>query len=182
MIFAFFWSRLLAQFEGLICPVNDISFIPQPITCDVIPPVFRPRDYIVPWINVSVNLMPIQLHALAYGVFASLVAPFGGFLASAIKRAYGIKDFDSFIPGHGGVMDRMDCQLIMLLFTWVHFNTFIKSQMTTIPRLLASASLLPLSDQRELYQLLGKQIATLQAADAQGITHMDALHHSNLLD
>jgi phosphatidate cytidylyltransferase len=49
---------------------------------------------------------PIQIHALWLGLFASLVAPFGGFLASAIKRAYRIKDFDSIIPGHGGVMDR----------------------------------------------------------------------------
>jgi hypothetical protein len=52
------------------------------------------------------NYYPIQMHALWLGMFASLVAPFGGFLASAIKRAYGIKDFDSLIPGHGGVMDR----------------------------------------------------------------------------
>ena len=52
------------------------------------------------------NYYPIQIHALWLGLFASLVAPFGGFLASAIKRAYGIKDFDSIIPGHGGVMDR----------------------------------------------------------------------------
>jgi phosphatidate cytidylyltransferase len=42
---------------------------------------------------------PIQVHAVWLGLFASLVAPFGGFLASAIKRAYGIKDFDSIIPG-----------------------------------------------------------------------------------
>ena len=41
--------------------------------------------------------------------FASSVAPFGGFFASAIKRAYGIKDFDSFIPGHG----RMDALILV---------------------------------------------------------------------
>jgi phosphatidate cytidylyltransferase len=45
------------------------------------------------------NFYPIQVHAVWLGLFASLVAPFGGFLASAIKRAYGIKDFDSIIPG-----------------------------------------------------------------------------------
>jgi len=45
------------------------------------------------------NVYPVQIHALSLSMFASLVAPFGGFLASAIKRAYGIKDFDSIIPG-----------------------------------------------------------------------------------
>ncbi|EOD40933.1 phosphatidate cytidylyltransferase [Emiliania huxleyi CCMP1516] len=40
------------------------------------------------------------------GAFASLVAPFGGFFASGIKRAYKIKDFSAIIPGHGGVFDR----------------------------------------------------------------------------
>ena len=59
-------------------------------------------------------------------MFASIVAPFGGFFASAIKRAYHKKDFDSLFPGHGGLMDRMDCQLIMLTFTYVHYNTFIR--------------------------------------------------------
>jgi phosphatidate cytidylyltransferase len=64
------------------------------------------------------HVYPVQIHALGLALFASFVAPFGGFLASAIKRAYGIKDFDSIIPGHGGVMDRMDCQFLMALCTW----------------------------------------------------------------
>ena len=78
-------------------------------------------------------------------------------------------------------MDRMDCQLIMLLFTYIHFNTFVKSQMATVSRLLASASLLGVTEQQELYKLLGRQIATLRAADAEGITHMDALHQESRL-
>jgi hypothetical protein len=39
----------------------------------------------------SQPLLRIQLHGLALGTFASLVAPFGGFFASGIKRAYKIK-------------------------------------------------------------------------------------------
>ena len=54
---------------------------------------------------------PLQIHGLSLGLFASVVAPFGGFFASALKRAYGLKDFDGLIPGHGGVMDRFDCQV-----------------------------------------------------------------------
>jgi len=52
--------------------------------------------------ELNFSILPIQLHAIPLSLFASIVAPFGGFFASGIKRAYGIKDFDSVIPGHGG--------------------------------------------------------------------------------
>jgi len=82
------------------------------------------------------NFYPVQIHALGLSLFASFVAPFGGFLASAIKRAYGLKDFASFIPGHGGMMDRMDCQLLMALCTWVHYNTFVKMATVSLPKMI----------------------------------------------
>jgi phosphatidate cytidylyltransferase len=44
-------------------------------------------------------------------LFASIIAPFGGFFASGFKRAFKIKDFGDSIPGHGGITDRMDCQV-----------------------------------------------------------------------
>ena len=95
--------------------------------------------------EMALSIVPIQLHAISLSLFASSVAPFGGFLASAIKRAYGIKDFDSIIPGHGGLMDRFDCQLIMALATWVHYNTFVKITTVSVSKLLY------------MYQLLGEE-------------------------
>ena len=53
----------------------------------------------------------MQLHALVMAVFASVIAPFGGFFASGFKRSLKVKDFGDSIPGHGGMTDRMDCQV-----------------------------------------------------------------------
>src|SRR5271154_1881154 len=56
---------------------------------------------------------------------ASLIAPFGGFFASGLKRTFKVKDFGNSIPGHGGMTDRMDCQFIMGLFTYMYYQSFI---------------------------------------------------------
>jgi phosphatidate cytidylyltransferase len=87
-------------------------------------------------------------------------------MASAIKRGYDIKDFDTFFPGHGGLMDRMDCQLIVHLFTYIHYHTFVASRVPTLQSLLAAASFLPAADQMRLLHLLGEQVAA-QAVHAQ---------------
>lgn len=98
------------------------------------------------------NVLPFQFHALALCLFASLVAPFGGYLASGIKRAYGIKDFDSIIPGHGGIMDRMDCQFLMALYTWVHYNAFVRITTVSVPKMIYTFNLMRESEQVEFYQ------------------------------
>jgi len=49
---------------------------------------------------------PLRLAAIG-GLF-SLVAQAGDLLESAIKRRFGAKDASTLIPGHGGVMDRVD--------------------------------------------------------------------------
>eukprot|EP00939_MAST-03C_sp_MAST-3C-sp1_P001630 g1630.t1 len=76
----------------------------------------------------SIQVSDMQLHGMLLAVFASSVAPFGGFFASAIKRAFGIKDFGVLFPGHGGFTDRLDCQFLMALCTNVHYHTFIQSR------------------------------------------------------
>lgn len=48
----------------------------------------------------------MQFHILAMATFASLIAPFGGFFASGLKRTFKIKDFGDLVPGHGGITGR----------------------------------------------------------------------------
>lgn len=57
----------------------------------------------------KIYVSDFNLHSMVMSLFASLIAPFGGFFASGVKRALKIKDFGDAIPGHGGLIDRFDC-------------------------------------------------------------------------
>lgn len=50
---------------------------------------------------------PILSWALI-GAAVSICAQFGDLFESQLKRQYGVKDTSGFLPGHGGVMDRLD--------------------------------------------------------------------------
>jgi phosphatidate cytidylyltransferase len=164
VIFSFFFPLLLARFQWFICPADDIYITPWVHQLSCTPhAVFLPALYLVPaWVPLlggsTLSLLPIQLHGIAYGLFASLVAPFGGFMASAIKRAYNIKDFEALIPGHGGVFDRMDCQLLMISFTWVHYTTFIAPKTLSVSRILAAIALLSIEDKQAVFAELKNAI------------------------
>jgi len=130
-LWGFFFAGLLARFQWLTCPKLD------PIHWDVapcaVPDVFVPVRYAIPLLGVTVTLAPVQLHALVLATFASIVAPFGGFFASGMKRAFSIKDFNNVIPGHGGITDRFDCQLLTGTFSNIYISTFVyKNPVTSV--------------------------------------------------
>jgi phosphatidate cytidylyltransferase len=54
--------------------------------------------------STSVALAPVVL----VGIVLSVVSQAGDLFESAVKRRFGVKDASNLIPGHGGVMDRLD--------------------------------------------------------------------------
>lgn len=71
--------------------------------------------YYITVINPNISLGVIVLIIF----FLSLIGQFGDLLFSAIKRIYKVKDFSNIMPGHGGVLDRLDSIIfVMLTFTF----------------------------------------------------------------
>jgi phosphatidate cytidylyltransferase len=65
--------------------------------------------------NAFGEFTPVDL--LFIGVPAAVLAPIGDLAESLLKRTYGVKDSGNTIPGHGGMLDRVDA--VFFVCPWV---------------------------------------------------------------
>ena len=65
---------------------------------------------------------------IGFGLIVSLFATLGDLFESLIKRTYKVKDSGNLIPGHGGILDRIDSLLLVVPAIYVYLlitNSFI---------------------------------------------------------
>uniref|UniRef100_A0A1I8AYA4 Phosphatidate cytidylyltransferase n=1 Tax=Meloidogyne hapla TaxID=6305 RepID=A0A1I8AYA4_MELHA len=134
ILFGLVLSYFMMENPLFVCPVE--SYYQDNLNC-TIPLSFQYREFEAPRPfsflfkifrqQPIVRFKPFLFHSVVMALFASLIGPFGGFFASGFKRAFKIKDFGDIIPGHGGLMDRFDCQLLMGTFVNVYISSFIRS-------------------------------------------------------
>ncbi len=64
------------------------------------------------------------IHIVIIAFLASIIGQLGDLCESAIKRNYGQKDASSLLPGHGGLLDRMDCLMFIAPFVY-YYKIFV---------------------------------------------------------
>jgi len=130
-------THYLIQKPYLVCPVEcNMNFLDNLLhgeltnlfsvtQCQPLM-VFQPTH--ITFGSFSFDYYPFVMHGFLVSLFSSLIGPFGGFLASGLKRACRQKNFGSLIPGHGGVLDRCDCMFLMAVFSYVYLETLKQAE------------------------------------------------------
>ena len=67
--------------------------------------------YFITFVKTDANLLSVCLISF----FLSVMAQFGDLFFSSVKRKYDVKDYGNIMPGHGGVLDRVDSLLFAIL-------------------------------------------------------------------
>lgn len=77
---------------------------------------------IVAYAAICNNVFGMDINYLliaGIGILLSIIGQVGDLAASSIKRYVGIKDFSHLIPGHGGMLDRIDSLIFIAPFAYI---------------------------------------------------------------
>jgi phosphatidate cytidylyltransferase len=66
------------------------------------------------WIKIPLG------HLLAMGAIGNVAGQMGDLLESAYKRSAGVKDSGGLLPGHGGILDRIDALILCIPVIWYY--------------------------------------------------------------
>jgi phosphatidate cytidylyltransferase len=68
------------------------------------------------WIDIPLK------HLIGMAILANIAGQGGDLLESAYKRSAGMKDSGALLPGHGGMLDRIDALILAAPVVWYYFN------------------------------------------------------------
>lgn len=74
------------------------------------------------FINSYTRVEYSYLYISIIALILSVIGQIGDFAASAIKRYVDIKDYSNLIPGHGGMLDRIDSLMFIAPFAYILLN------------------------------------------------------------
>ena len=117
-IFAYFIGRLIGKHKfSKISPKKSIEgCIAGTIGAIILMLIYT---YVV---NTFLGMNYSYLKIAGIGLILSLIGQIGDFAASSIKRYVDIKDYSNLIPGHGGMLDRIDSLIFLAPFAYAIFT------------------------------------------------------------
>lgn len=118
------FTDIFAYFGGMLCGKNKL--------CPSISPKKTWEGSIIGGVIGSVAgiivykvlFKTLNFKIILMSIVLSIVGQLGDLVMSKVKRENGIKDFSNIMPGHGGILDRFD-SLIFVLITYVVFIFWI---------------------------------------------------------
>jgi len=113
-IFAYFFGIKFGKHKlcPLVSPKKSVEGSIAGFTFSVITAILF---YLFAFTSVSLK------DAIILGVLIGIFSQFGDLTASLIKRRFDIKDYGNLLPGHGGVLDRIDAMLFGLCYLGIYF-------------------------------------------------------------
>jgi phosphatidate cytidylyltransferase len=74
------------------------------------------------WVGVG------MIDMLTMAALGNIAGQFGDLLESAYKRSAGVKDSGTLLPGHGGMLDRIDALVLSLPVVWYYFQLVVAAK------------------------------------------------------
>ena len=74
------------------------------------------------WLHID------AFHAVLMACLANVAGQAGDLLKSAYKRGAGVKDSGTLLPGHGGILDRIDALILAAPVVWYYFRFLLASR------------------------------------------------------
>ena len=116
--FAYFGGKLFGKHK-LIEKISPNKTIEGSISGTIVGTIF-PAAFYIYFINPGEYLFLSFLITFAL----SIIGQIGDLIFSSIKRYYKIKDFSNIMPGHGGILDRLD-SIIFVIIGYIILNNFL---------------------------------------------------------
>ncbi|KAF2543690.1 hypothetical protein F2Q68_00029729 [Brassica cretica] len=158
MISAFLLANIMGRFLWLTCPREDLST--GWLQCDP-GPLFKQETHALPgWISNWVRLDTVQYwNSYTSNLHCFLNGKRRFTLQLPWKEISVLPDFGDSIPGHGGITDRMDCQMVMAVFAYIYHQSFVVPQSLSVDKLLDQIiTSLTLEEQQALFTKLGQML------------------------